>query len=67
MLQRARFAKGWSLRQLSAKSGVSVGAIQRAEADGNSWGQTLFRLADTLDLDTDAVLDALSDAAEATA
>lgn len=59
-LQRARFAKGLSLRQLSDLSGVSVGAIKRAEAGTSTpYGQTIFRLAEQLDLDPDKLLDAL--------
>jgi transcriptional regulator with XRE-family HTH domain len=60
MLQRARFAKGLSLRQLSEATGVSVGAIKRAEADQSKpYGQTIFRLAEGLDLNPDNLLDAL--------
>lgn len=59
-IQRARYAKGLTLRQLSEVSGVSVGTIQRLESgNGNPQGSTIFRLADALDLDPDPLLDAM--------
>lgn len=58
VIQRGRYAKDLSLRQLSQVSGVSVGTIQRLEAGtGTPQGSTVFRLAQALDLDPDTLLD----------
>lgn len=60
VIQRARYAKGLSLRQLSEVSGVSVGAIHRLESgNGSPQGHTIFRLAEPLGLDPDELLDAM--------
>lgn len=46
-IQKMRWERDWSLRELSAKSGVSRAVINRLENDGeqNSTIQTAFLLA----------------------
>lgn len=57
-MQRARYEKGLSIRQLHALSGVAVKTITRIEAGkGRPHGQTIFRLAPHLDLDGNELLD----------
>lgn len=60
VLQRARFRKGWTLREAAEKCGLAVGTIQRLEAGiGTPLGRTVVLYADALGVDPDPLLDQL--------
>ena len=59
-IAKARHTKGLSLRQLRDLSGIAVNTIRRLENDeGSPFARSIYRVAESLDLDVDELIDLL--------
>lgn len=64
MVKRARLERGWSLRRLCRETGLGMNTLRNIEADASHpFDHTISRLAEALELDVDALLDAQEGAA----